>query len=187
MSLATAEPVAQASKQHGRPKRSWPLLACGAGAVVAAVLAVLVLLDRNASAPDAFPPSLGSVRTVVPVPVGDMYLAAMTADLPDVKVLDAEPIVTADSVAVATEVVACTPLPNMGLMGAGVADIESWCTTQSISGLDLSSLDDGTYLMLVLVPLAAGPVNIDGVDITYSDGRRNGEQRINFDVSLPAS
>jgi hypothetical protein len=187
MSLATAEPVAQASEQHGRPKRSWPLVACGAGAAVAAVLAVLVLLDRNASAADAFPPSLGSVRTVVPVPVGEMYLAAMTADLPDVTVLEADAVVTADSVAVAATVVACTPLPGMGLKGAGIADIESWCHSQEVAGLDLFSLADGTYLMLVLVPLAAGPVNIDGVDITYSDGRRNGEQRINFDVSLPAS
>lgn len=186
MSLAAADPVTQASQEHGRSKRRWPLVACGVGAVIAAVVAVLLVLDRTAAAPDAFPSGLGNVWMAVPVPVGEMFLAAITTDLPDVEVLDADPLVTADSVAVAANVVACTPLPGMGLVGAGVADIGSWCSTQDVAGLDLSSVQEGTYLVLVLIPLAEGPVNVTGIDITYRDGSRDGGQRIDFDVSLPA-
>ncbi len=179
----TAAPVVEASKVRPRPKRRWPLLASGAAAVITAVAAALLVVDST-PAPDAFPPGIGGASSSLPVPVGETFLVALATELPRVTVLDAAPVTTGGSVAVASEVVACTPAPGMGLLGVGVADIQRWCSTQSVDGLDLSSLHEDSYLMLVLVPLAEGPVNVTGIDITYSDGSREVSQRIRADYSF---
>lgn len=186
MSLATAGPEVEAVHVRPRPRRRWPQIVCLLGALIAVVAVGRWVLDLTSAAPDAFPQSFGSASSSVAVPVGETYLAGGTADLPTVTVLDADPIVAADSAAVAASVVACIPQPGMGLLGAGVDDVGRWCDSRSVRGLDLSALPDGTYLMLVLVPLAEGPVDVTGVDIGYHDEHGDGAQRVEWDVSIPA-
>lgn len=164
------------------------------GGVVAAIAAVLLITNwttsaPDAPAPDAFPSPWMSMEMAEPVPVNETFLAAMRSDeYPDVTLLHTEPILAADSAAVSTELVACTPRPGSGAgPGALVADIDSFCSSiQETSGLELSSLHDDAYLILVVMPLADGPVNLDGLDISYNDGAQDLSQPIDWKITLPA-
>lgn len=191
-SSTTAEPAVTPPQQPEHRRRRWTHEAAVVGGMVAAIAAVLLITNcttdaADPPAADAFPSGWMSMEMAVPVPVNEFFLAAMRSDeYPEVTLRHVEPILAPDSVAVSTELVGCTPHPGAGA-GSIVADISSVCrTVQGTNGLDLSSLDDDAFPLLVVMPLADGPVNLDGIEISYDDGGQDFSQPIDWKITLPA-
>lgn len=101
--------------------------------------------------------------------------------LPAVTLRNASPQLGAGSTSAATTVSVCRAKPGVEAtsIGAGDGDLAQWCSAVlPVTGQDLSELGPDDSLVLTVVPLAPGPVTIDGVDLTYTHGGRHGAEHL---------
>jgi hypothetical protein len=159
------------------------------GLVVCALVVGIVAIARHRDRPTAGHPFAGfpvaSSRNAVPL--GRTYLAGGQADLPPVTVLAVEPLLARGSAPAAVSLVACEPVAGSGIWGAGPSELGDVCArTRSLDHLDLSTLSDDDYLLTVVVPLADGPVRVDGAQITFRRKGVRGQQTIRGRITMQA-
>jgi hypothetical protein len=137
--------------------------------VAAAVVAPQVIVDADAFG-DAGNELSGQVR------VGQPFLVGLGSPADAVDLRSAVPRVRADSAPAVADVLVCDD-PNVEGIGAarGLGALSRHCgTPRPVPGTRLDpDGEDDPYLVLIVVPLAPGEVQIDGVDVTHRSGWRD--------------
>lgn len=124
------------------------------------------------------------------IPSGTQFHVAIQWDLSSVTVRSARPIFANGSVPAAEAVTACRPKGGPDALGPRQpgplqGDLTDYCSQiNRVDGLDLGSLARGDILVLSVTTLSTGPVEINGVDLTYEQGRRRGSQRVGPTVEI---
>ncbi|HET9730681.1 MAG TPA: hypothetical protein VFR41_14725 [Acidimicrobiia bacterium] len=171
--MARAESKAKPKRRVGRFVVLLVLLA------VAGIAGVTVLFSS-----DRF--SYGNV-TGGSVPVGEVMVIGMGSPSGSTVVRHADAVIAPGSPAAATTVLVCRNDTHRNQIGPlqGWSTIAQYCAhVMPAAGAHLRSSD---YLLLTVVPLAAGRIEIDGVRVTHSSVIRDRSERTGSKVVVTAN
>lgn len=166
----------------------------GRGRLVIIMLAVIVALGAGAAGLRLLstPRSLvyGQSATGTTAAIGEVDLIGMGSSSRDIVVRDAVPLVSAGSASAAVSVLVChsvTPFVSIGAV-KGWASLAQYCTkVVPASGAHVEAQKRGStfdYFVLTVVPLAPGPIVIDGIRVRHSGGWRDTTERTGSIVTV---
>lgn len=179
--------ASEGSRRPGSRRRTG-MLAAAVFLIVGIVLALLAW-SKGDGPGDAFGQSDpgGTSVSLAHAQVGAVYTAGLTTrDLPSVSLVSARPLTTDGSAPAAMGLSYCTLKPGGYRIGAAIGELSEFCSeVASISGLDLAEVRrHRAILVLTVRPLAAGRVQVRGVDVTYRSGGETRTERIGPNVEI---